>query len=181
MPGTTRFIRLVAFVAGLSAFVLLVVACGEDATDKYKQSMNPVMQQHWDAYGELVTQVDMMYSSLMSGQNTRLGLDDARSSMQELQGYLAKAEPQLVRIATEWTLMAPPPKAERFHSLTFEMMQLRIKGVQRNRLMLAKFFNSGTFDSEAAAEGEALFDESERVWLKILAEAKKLGEVEITQ
>ena len=176
--------RIGLLTVGIALMLSAVVCFGgrsePSEIDRYKQDMNLIMQRHWDAYTELTSKVSKTYSSLMSGQTSRLSSESLNATLNDVLKDFETAELDLARIAEDWTRLVPPSKANRFHQLTFEMMQLRLKGVQRNRLVFAKLLNTGTLDSEAAGEAESLFDKSERVWLEVLAEAKELGGADIT-
>ena len=150
--------------------------------DKYSEHMNPLLSESVDLYSqdlsrvlkdieaELLNQrVDPSFESLV--QYSREGADELEVITNQMSGVMI-----------EWTVLDPPEEARRFHSLTFEMMQLRYNGVQtmRGALIALSFGQTDSF-LNAGLEASDLFDQSDRLLINILEEARGLGEVAITR
>ncbi|MCH7606300.1 MAG: hypothetical protein IH962_04020 [Chloroflexi bacterium] len=150
--------------------------------DQYSDEMNPLFQQYMDLSGDLgriITGFTTQAYSLSSSANRNSDLlAFANRFKQELRGVST----EMRDVMQEWSVLAPPEEARSYHQLAFEMMQQRYNGVE---LTIVGYEMLGAGQNEAfvktANDGANFFDQSDRLYMDVLAEARKLGIVEITR
>jgi hypothetical protein len=121
-------------------------------------------------------QFDSLASSNNPNANEVIVLADRYK--QELRGVST----ELQDVMQDWSILAPPEQALRYHKVAFEMMQQRYNGLQLTIVGLGMLARGQT-ESFVKTSNEAadFVDQSDRLYLDVLAEARNLGNVEVTQ
>jgi len=170
-------ITLVAVVVGM------MVGCTSSGSnsDSYQREVNTLMQRHIDGFMATVEEVSSMYDSWLSPSGISMSREEGLRELSRILETVGKTEDELTLVASEWSSLIPPSEAETFHDLGYEMMQKRITGIQQTRLMFAEFLRFGVHDQQLGAESEAIFNDADRVWVKLVRESAKLEGVEFNR
>ena len=175
--------KLVVIVAVMT---VLTVACSNGLSD-YSEQMNPSFQEHLDEYAlvddALDDALDAM-GSCLSAANCRI--DDFLDNLADLNVALSRYERTAVVYMDKWALeLQPPDEALQFHELTFELFQLRLNAMIRFKSWnqdVSASPNSLIFAPTYRDEMESISEQlgrGDRLFIRILAEARKLGNVAI--
>lgn len=168
--------------------------------DQYSDSFNPLLEKHQRLFDEEFAKAlaDAEASANRIAQSANADMTDGKAVFERLDKTLDDISRELRVVNTEWSILSPPPEAKRFHNLTFEFMQLRLRTVEQAQQaynMLATVIlatgvvessrqdsmESGVVESsrQALMESYDLKQQADRLFLDVLAEARTLGNVEI--
>ena len=109
---------LLMAIIGLGIFGVLRITDPGRALEQYGDSVTPVIQRHLDAYHLLGLEGGRVYEQALSSTVTL-------ESLGQLRGLVDFAANDMFLVMEEWAVIAPPPKAQSFHKLVFDAMDLR--------------------------------------------------------
>lgn len=170
----------------LALVILVVIACSrsDSALDRYSESMNPVLQHHLDLFtvdfAAILSAVDTDLEAVNSADDF-----DAEAALQLIDTFafdLRSLSTEMSLVAQDWQLLEPPERAVEFHKLVLEVMQKRITSVDLTRVgygLLAEVQVEASADM--IQDAVELSNEADRLFVDVLAEARKLGGIEISR
>ena len=158
------------------AVILVAMACGGGGgsiDEAYIVEMNNLLQQHLDTYTNISNELDQQEDQLRRSLNPATAI----TLMREMQTVMKQAENTFEDVLNQWAILEPPEVARSFHARAFEMMQLRLNGARYNRTALDLYLATGEFDEDLMQDAADVWDESDRVYLDVLAEGRKVEKV----
>ena len=175
-----NLLRQLTAIAALLVLMMLT-ACSNDKLSDYSEQMNPIFQAHSDEFALANDAFDDMIACVRT-LDEPVFTDCGADFVVALDRYERAASGHI----DKWVLeLKPPDETLLFHELTLELFQLRRAAFYTMRshtkdLMEDPFHALETTyiaDIEWAADQ---FDRADRLLIRILAEARKLGGVRIS-
>ena len=165
----------VLFCAVGFVILLLTMACGGGtAKEDYVSVMNALMIQHVDTYTQISDELDRNEGQLRRSRTP----ETAIALMREMQTVMMQAENNFEDVLNQWANLEPPEVARSFHEQASEMMELRLSGARYNRTVIDTFVTTYEFDLDTAQQATDAWDESDRLYLDVLAEGQRFGKVD---
>ena len=160
--------------------LMVLTACFNGRSD-YSKQMNPVFQAHIDEYALAYDALDDMIACTPTPID--LMLDCGADYLLAVERYEKAASEHI----DQWVLgLHPPDEALPFHELVLELFQLRQAAYYTTRVQFEEFMRNPSIATDAAyiaqlerAAGQ--FDRADRLLIRIYAEARKLGDVNIIE
>ena len=171
---SVRLTLILALIVGL-------VAC-ESELDEYSDAFNPVFQKHLDLYtvefGEVLSEAEE--AGNVHSRSAKPNMAGGIAILNEMNKRLENIRYELAAVNWEWSLLYPPKEAQKFHELVLETMQVRLHAVQET-LNAYTLLAAGQMEltMEGLEKAYALNDEGDRLFTKVLAEGRTLGNIEI--
>ena len=166
---------------GALLVLMALTACSNDSLSDYSEQMNPVFQAHSDEFALANTALDNMAACAPTLGELVL-TDCGADFVAALDRYERAASAHIDR----WVLeLEPPDEALLFHELTLELFQLRRAAFHTTRSLTEDLMEDPllAIDTTYVAGLERVadqFDRADRLLVRILAEARRLGGVSIT-
>ena len=92
--------------------------------DQYSDAFNPLFEKHQylfdQEFAEALAEAEA--SANRMAQSANADMTDAKAVFERLDKQLDNISRELRVVNTEWSILAPPPEAKKFHNLTFEFM-----------------------------------------------------------
>ena len=152
--------------------ILGVLACSNEL-DEYKEQTASIFKEQND---EAAAFMDSLYAlgdalSVGAREKSVSHIKDVLTEIQRsLDQYMRTTDEHLDR----WMLLNPPKDAQLFHELSFEMMQLRIEGAVLLKTEIDAMLWDLPVDEGAIDDAWERFNRSDRLFLRVLAEAREL-------
>ncbi len=128
-------------VIGLGSFGVLRITDPGRALEGYGGSVSPIIQRHLEAYDLLGPGGNRIHEQALSPTVSPESLDQLRGLADSVAG-------NMLRVMEEWAVIAPPPKAQSFHKLVFDAMDLRYQAALNAVAFLDSAGQSGNPDTE---------------------------------
>ena len=190
-----RLSNILATVIGIISFVA-PIGCSTTPSEEiptpnkptlnqYSISFNPLLNEHTrlfhEEFGEALAEAEKTGNQIsQSSRSDNKKTTDAIAVLDRLTEALDDVWRKLETVNKEWLVLHPPSEAKRFHELTFEMMQLRLRTVDQTNHAYSMLAASQIESSEKALQkANDLDQQAERLFLDILDEARTLGNVQI--
>ena len=162
-------------ITALLALVVLA-ACSSDGLSDYSGQVDHVIDAHYNEYAIADAAFDDFLACIPQASEPEF-VDCNADLLVALNRY---GEVSLVHME-EWVAeLRPPDEALRFHELVHEMFQLRLHAFNLMRALTEGLVEDPSLETIETYTGEVeraadLFDRSDRLVVRILAEARKLG------
>ena len=163
-------------ITALLALVVLA-ACSNDGLSDYSDRVDHVMDAHYNEFAIAVAVWDDSLACMLQALSEPAFIDCNADFAVALNRY---ERVSLVYMG-EWLLeLQPPDEALRFHELVYEMFQLRLRAFNSMRDLVKDSVENPSLETIEMHSGEVergadRFDHADRLFVQILAEARKLG------
>ena len=162
-------------ITALLALVVLA-ACSNDGLSDYSDRVDHVMDAHYNELAIAKAAFDDFQAC--TPQTLIVAFVDCNA---DFAVALNRYERVSLVYMGEWLLeLQPPDEALRFHELTHEQLQLRLGAIQIMRAVTEVLMEDPSLETLEMSAGDVeraadLFDRADRLLVRILAEARKLG------
>ena len=163
-------------ITALLALVVLA-ACSNDGLSDYSDRMDHVMDAHYNEF----TTAGAAFDGFLVCMRQALGEPEFVDCNADLLVTLNRYGGVSLVHMEEWVAeLRPPDEALRFHELVHEMFQLRLHAINLMRALTEGLVEDPSLETIELYAGEVeraadLFDRADRLFVRILAEARKLG------
>ena len=163
-------------ITALLALVVLV-ACSNDRQPDYAEQVDHVMDAHYNEFAIADAAFDGLLACMPQALNEPAFIDCNADLVVALNRY---ERVSLVHMEKWVAELQPPDEALRFHELTHEMFQLRLHAFNSMRALSKDLVEDPSLETIEMYAGDVgrsadQFDRADRLLVRILAEARKLG------
>ena len=171
LSGTGRekrfYLYLLVAILGLSVFGVLRITDPGRAVEQYGDRVTPVIQKHLDAYESLGPDGNRVYAQALS-------LTATQESLDQLRGLADSVAGRMLQVMEEWAVIPPPPKAQSFHKLVFDAMDLRYQAALNAVAFLDTVSQSGNPDMERMDLASEQLTNSDLMWTHVIVSSVSL-------
>ena len=163
-------------ITALLALVALAACSGNSLSD-YSDQVDHVMDAHYNEFAIADAAFDDFLACMPQALSEPAFIDCNADFVVALNRY---ERVSLVHMEKWVADLRPPDEALRFHELTHELFQLRLHAFNSMRALAKALGEDPSFETIEMHAGEVersadLFDRADRLFVRILAEARKLG------
>ena len=163
-------------ITALLALVVLA-ACSNDSLSDYSDQVDHVMDAHYNEFAIADAAFDDATACMLQAFSEPAFMDCSADFVVALDRY---ERVSLVHMEKWVAELRPPDEALRFHELIHEYFQLRLHAFNSMRTVTGALMEAPSFETIEIYAGEVeraanLFDRADRLFVRILAEARKLG------
>ena len=171
LSGTGRekrfFLYLMVAVVGLGIFGVLRITDPGRGLERYGDSVTPIIQRHLDAYDFLGPEGNRVYEQALSPTVTPESLDQLRGLADSVAG-------NMLQVMEEWAAIPPPPKAQFFHKLVFDAMDLRYQAALNAVAFLDSVGQGGNPDTGRMDLASEQLTNSDLMWTHVIVSSVSL-------
>jgi len=152
-----KFIAL--SLPAVSLIFLVAASCGGNSElALFGTDAKPLVERHFDVINRLAS-LSVEYLQIAQG----LPLNERQGLLSEFSELTTGIADELTQVTSDWGNLQPPKEARQFHSVGYEMMQLRA----RSALSLRSYFNilvrTGRLDDQLLNTAEEQLAEADRL------------------
>ena len=157
--------------------LVVLAACSNDSLSDYSGQVDHVIDAHYNEFAIADAAFDDFLACIPQALSEPAFMDCSADFVVALDRY---ERVSLVHMEKWVAELQPPDEALRFHELTHQLFQLRLGAFQIVRAVTEALMEAPSFETIAVYAGEVeraadLFDRADRLFVRILAEARKLG------
>ena len=164
---------------------MLSLACSNGGLSDYLEQAEPIFEEHGDEYALVSDALDVLIACTDYPATTECSATDLLDASDRYVAALDRYERVASVYMEKWVAeLRPPDEALRFHELTYELFQLRRTAFYTTRFRMEQVMEYpslayeetyvATFSADMQRSIEQL-DRSDRLVIRVLAEARKLG------